>query len=64
MPIQQMIYQGLQFDLVWEARGWAANIPRFGKTMYFPSEEAAINEAVRLMDAFVLPRRLRRDEAA
>ena len=63
MPVQQLVYQGVQFSLTKEARGWTACIPRFGRTMYFPSYEAAIDEAVRLMDAFLLPRILRQKAA-
>jgi hypothetical protein len=59
-----LTYQGVEFTLVREARGWAARIPRFGQTMYFASQEDAIDEAIRLMDAFLLPRILRSGQAA
>jgi hypothetical protein len=58
MPIP-FIHEGIEFALVREARGWVAQVPRFGKTMYFGNQEAAIEEAVRLIDAFLLPRLLR-----
>jgi hypothetical protein len=65
MPVVPLAYQGVEFTLVREARGWTAHIPRFGKTMYFASQDDAIDEAVRLMDAVLLPRMLRQaDEAA
>jgi hypothetical protein len=54
-----LTYQGVEFHLVREMRGWAASIPRFGKTMYFASQEEAIEEAIRLMDAFIVPRVIR-----
>ena len=54
-----LTYQDIEFTLVRESRGWAAQIPRFGKTMYFVSEQDAVDEAVRLIDAFLLPRLLR-----
>jgi hypothetical protein len=63
MPIH-LIYQGVEFTLVLEARGWTAHIPRFGRTMYFAAQEDAIDEAVRLMNAFLVPRLLRADKAA
>jgi hypothetical protein len=40
-------------------RGWTAHIPRFGRTMYFPAQQDAVDEAVRLINAFLLPRLLR-----
>ena len=52
-------YQGVEFCLVRELRGWAAAIPRFGKTMYFASQEEAVDEAVRLINAFIVPRAIR-----
>jgi hypothetical protein len=60
----ELIYQGVQFSVTQEARGWIAYIPRFGRTMYFASEQDAIDEAVRLVDAFLLPRILRAAKAA
>jgi hypothetical protein len=54
-----LVYQGVEFHLVQETRGWAASIPRFGRTMYFASQDEAIAEAVRLMDAFIVPRVIR-----
>jgi hypothetical protein len=59
MPGIPHTYQGIEFSLLEEARGWTARIPRFGKTMYFASQEHAIDEAVRLINAFLLPRILR-----
>jgi len=65
MPVVPLTYQGVEFTLVRETRGWTAHIPRFGKTMCFASQDDVIDEAVRLMDAFFLPRMLRQaDEAA
>jgi hypothetical protein len=65
MPVIPLTYQGVEFTLVRETRGWTAHIPRFGKTMYFACQDDAIDEAVRLIDAFLLPRVLRQaDEAA
>jgi hypothetical protein len=65
MPTTALTYQGVEFTLVQEGRGWAARIPRFGKTMYFASQEDAIDEAVHLITAFLLPRVIRqRAEAA
>ena len=60
MLSNQFTYQGVQFTLVHSVRGWAAFIPRFGSTMYFPTQHEAIDEAVRLLDAFRAPRVLRR----
>jgi hypothetical protein len=54
-----LIHQGVEFSLVRELRGWTAQIPRFGRTMYFATQDDAIDEAVRLIDAFLLPRMLR-----
>jgi hypothetical protein len=54
-----LTYQGVEFALTREMRGWTAQIPRFGNTMYFASQDDAIDEAVRLIDAFLLPRILR-----
>jgi len=54
-----LTYQGVEFNLVQETRGWAASIPRFGKTMYFASQGEAVEEAMRLMDAFIVPRMIR-----
>jgi len=59
MPVNQLTYQGVQFTLVHVARGWAAYIPRFGSTMYFATRDEAIDEAMRLLDAFQAPRLLR-----
>lgn len=59
MPVNQLIYQGVVFTLVQEARGWAAFIPRFGRTMYFASRDEVIDEAIRLIEAFQAPRLLR-----
>ncbi|HXP05857.1 MAG TPA: hypothetical protein VN808_17190 [Stellaceae bacterium] len=60
-----LIYEGVEFSLIQETRGWVANIPRFGRTMYFASQEEAIDEAVRLINAFLLPRVIRQlDHAA
>jgi hypothetical protein len=59
MPVVPLTYQGVEFTLVHEIRGWTAHIPRFGKTMYFASQDDVIDEAVRLIDAFLLPRMLR-----
>ena len=64
MPVANLIYQGVEFTLVQGARGWAARIPRFGMTMYFASQQEAVDEAVRLLDAFVLPRVLRQARTA
>jgi len=58
-------YEGIEFSVIQEMRGWAASVPRFGKTMYFASREEAIDEAVRLINAFLLPRVIRQlDRAA
>jgi hypothetical protein len=54
-----LTYQGVDFTLARETRGWTAQIPRFGKTMYFADRDDAIEEALRLIDAFLLPRLLR-----
>ena len=54
-----LTYQGVEFSLIRELRGWTAAIPRFGRTMYFAAQDDAIDEAVRLIDAFLLPRMLR-----
>ena len=54
-----LTHEGIEFSLIRETRGWTAHIPRFGKTMYFASPEEATDEAVRLIDAFLLPRLLR-----
>ena len=35
MPGIPLTYQGIEFSLVQETRGWTAQIPRFGRTMYF-----------------------------
>jgi hypothetical protein len=59
MPVNQLIYQGVVFTLVQEARGWTAFLPRFGRTMYFSSRDDAIDEAIRLIEAFQAPRLLR-----
>jgi hypothetical protein len=59
-----LTYQGVAFSLARELRGWTAIIPRFGKTMYFASQDDAIDEAVRLIDAFLLPRILRQGDRA
>jgi hypothetical protein len=59
MPASQLSYQGVVFNLVQEARGWTAFIPRFGRTMYFTSRDEAIDEAIRLIEAFQAPRLLR-----
>jgi hypothetical protein len=64
MPAIPLIYQGVEFLLVREMRGWTAQIPRFGKTMYFAAQDDAIDEAVRLIDAFLLPRLLRKADKA
>jgi hypothetical protein len=57
--------EGIEFSLIQEMRGWTANLPRFGRTMYFASQEEAIDEAVRLINAFLLPRVIRQlDHAA
>jgi hypothetical protein len=57
MPI--LTHEGIEFALLRETRGWTARIPRFGQTMYFASEQEAVDEAARLIDAFLLPRLLR-----
>lgn len=58
-------YEGIEFSLIKEMRGWAASVPRFGMTMYFASQAEAIDEAVRLINAFLLPRVIRQlDRAA
>jgi hypothetical protein len=58
-------YEDIEFSLIQEVRGWAARVPRFGRTMYFASQEEAIDEAVRLINAFLLPRVIRQlDRAA
>ena len=60
-----LIYEGVEFSLIQETRGWVANIPRFGRTMYFASHGEAVDEAVRLINAFLLPRVIRQlDHAA
>ena len=59
-----LIYEGIEFNLVQEMRGWVAQIPRFGNTMYFASREDAIDEAVRLINAFLLPRVIRQHDRA
>ena len=59
-----LVHQGIEFSLLRETRGWTAHIARFGKTMYFGSRDEAIDEAVRLIDAFLLPRLLRHQKAA
>jgi hypothetical protein len=59
-----LTYKGLCVSLVEEHRGWTVEIPRFGKTMYCSSKEAALVEAMRLIDAFILPRMLREDSRA
>ena len=57
--------EGIEFSLIQEMRGWTASLPRFGRTMYFASQEEAIDEAVRLINAFLLPRVIRQlDHAA
>ena len=64
MPAIPLTYQGVEFSLERELRGWVAVIPRFGKTMYFGSQDDAIDEAIRLIDAFLLPRLLRQADRA
>jgi hypothetical protein len=60
-----LTYEGVEFSVVEEMRGWTASVPRFGKTMYFASHEDAVDEAVRLINAFLLPRVIRQlDKAA
>jgi hypothetical protein len=59
-----LIYEGIEFRLVQEMRGWTASIPRFGKTMYFASQDEAIDEAARLINAFLLPRVIRQVDRA
>jgi len=59
MPVNQLIYQGVVFTLAQEMRGWCAFIPRFGRTMYFASRADAVDEAIRLIEAFQAPRLLR-----
>jgi hypothetical protein len=59
-----LIYEGVEFSLVQEMRGWVAQIPRFGRTMYFASQEEAIDEAMRLINAFLLPRAIRQIDRA
>jgi hypothetical protein len=60
-----LTYEGVEFSLIQETRGWTANIPRFGRTMYFASQEDAVDEAARLINAFLLPRVIRQlDRAA
>ena len=54
-----LTYEGIEFSITHETRGWTAHIPRFGRTMYFASQDDAIDEAVRLINAFLLPRLLR-----
>ncbi|HZK92114.1 MAG TPA: hypothetical protein VFC56_18395 [Stellaceae bacterium] len=57
--ITPLIYEGVEFSLIHEMRGWTAHIPRFGRTMYFTSQQEAVDEAIRLINAFLLPRLLR-----
>jgi hypothetical protein len=64
MQVIPFTYQGVDFSLIRELRGWTAQIPRFGKTMYFASQDDAIDEVIRLVDAFVLPRLLRQARQA
>jgi hypothetical protein len=65
MSAISLIYEDVEFSLVQETRGWTANIPRFGRTMYFASQEDAIDEAMRLINAFLVPRVIRQiDHAA
>jgi hypothetical protein len=64
MPVTLLTYHGVEFSLVQETRGWTAHIPRFGRTMYFATQDDAIDEAVRLINAFLLPRILRSAKAA
>jgi hypothetical protein len=59
MTGSHLMHQGVEFSLIRETRGWTAQIPRFGKTMYFTDRDDAIEEAIRLIDAFLLPRLLR-----
>ena len=59
-----LTYEGIEFRLVQEMRGWAAQIPRFGNTMYFSSQEDAVAEAMRLINAFLLPRVIRQVDRA
>ena len=54
-----LTHEGIEFSLIRETRGWTAHVPRFGKTMYFVTQDEAVDEAVRLIDAFLLPRLLR-----
>lgn len=58
------IYEGVEFRLTQEMRGWVAQVPRFGRTMYFATQEDAVAEAVRLINAFLLPRVIRQHERA
>lgn len=58
MP-EPLAHEGIEFTLIRESRGWTAHVPRFGRTMYFASEDEAVDEAIRLIDAFLLPRLLR-----
>lgn len=58
------IYEGVEFSLIEELRGWVAQVPRFGRTMYFASQEDAVAEAVRLINAFLLPRAIRQHDRA
>jgi hypothetical protein len=59
-----LIYEGVEFSLVEELRGWVAQVPRFGRTMYFTTQEDAVAEAVRLINAFLLPRAIRQHDRA
>jgi len=59
-----LIYEGVEFSLVEELRGWVAQVPRFGRTMYFATQEDAVAEAVRLINAFLLPRAIRQHDRA
>jgi hypothetical protein len=60
MLAHHLTYRGVQLTLVHEARGWTAYVPGFGKTLYFPSWDDAVDEAERLIDAFSRRRLLRR----
>ena len=59
MLLIPLVHEGVEFSLAHELRGWTAQIPRFGRTMYFASQQDAIDEAERLINAFLLPRLLR-----
>ena len=59
-----LIHEGVEFSIVRENRGWVAQVHRFGRTMYFASQDEAIAEAERLINAFLLPRAIRQHDRA